>query len=331
MARAGRPPEVCPAQPPDVRHATAVLVLATLLVTSGCVSLPTDGSGGGSAGTAAPGEVRVTVTGVIDGDTIRVRFRNGSTDTVRLLSVDTPETRGDNAPDEFEGVPETAAGRECLRAAGHEATRVMTRRLLSESVTLQYDPRADRRGYYGRLLAYVVHDGENVNYRLVADGHARVYDSTFTESDRFYAAESDAQSSRAGLWTCRDPDAATFDTATPTATPAGDGIVVAEIHADAAGRDGENLNDEYVVLANRGDDAVDLSGWTVTDAADHTYRFPDGATLDPGARVTLHTGSDTDSDTDRYWDRGSPVWNNDGDTVTVRDTSGTVVAQRTYG
>jgi endonuclease YncB( thermonuclease family) len=38
---------------------------------------------------AAP---RARVIEVIDGDTIVVAFANGSTDTIRLLGVDTPET-----------------------------------------------------------------------------------------------------------------------------------------------------------------------------------------------------------------------------------------------
>jgi hypothetical protein len=120
-------------------------------------------------------------------------------------------------------------------------------------------------------------------------------------------------------------------TTDPTATPAGDAsLVVASIHADAEGRDGENLNDEYVVFRNRGNETLALSGWTVADEVDHTYQFPDGATLPAGETVTLHTGSGEDSTTDRYWNRGSPVWNNDGDTVIVRDASGQVVAREPY-
>jgi micrococcal nuclease len=67
------------------------------------------------------------------------------------------------------------------------------------------DPSADRRGSYGRLLAYVRVDGTDFNYRLVDTGHARVYDTTFARSDRYYAAEGQAQEAGDGLWTCRTP------------------------------------------------------------------------------------------------------------------------------
>jgi competence protein ComEC len=118
------------------------------------------------------------------------------------------------------------------------------------------------------------------------------------------------------------------DGGTTTAAPTA--LAVADINADAAGNDRENLNDEYVVFENTGDDPLDLSGWTVEDEVGRTYTFPDGTTLDPGATVTLHTGTGTDTDTDLYWGSGSPIWNNDGDTVIVRTPDGTIVVESSY-
>ena len=109
-----------------------------------------------------------------------------------------------------------------------------------------------------------------------------------------------------------------------TANEAG---LAVSVHADAEGNDNENLNDEYVTLTNRGAEPVDLAGWTVVDEAGKTYEFG-SLTLNPDASVWLHTGSGTDTDTDVYWGRSGAVWNNDGDTVTVRAANGTVVAER---
>ncbi|WP_415380531.1 lamin tail domain-containing protein [Halosimplex sp. TS25] len=126
-------------------------------------------------------------------------------------------------------------------------------------------------------------------------------------------------------------------TQTPVATDGGTetasegtSLVVDEIHADAEGDDRENLNDEYVVFRNTGTEPLDLSGWTVADAADHTCTFPDGFTLDSDATVTLHTGSGSDSDTDLYWGSGSPIWNNGGDTVIVTNRAGDEVIREEY-
>ena len=184
-----------------------VVALLALTALAGCADLATSGGDDGTGnGTTLAADYRVTVTAVVDGDTVRIRFRNGSTDTVRLLGVDTPETGAENSPDEFEGVPDTAAGRACLGAAGREATRFATDRLLGETVSLRLDAQSDTRGYYDRLLAYVVVDGENFNHQLVARGYARVYDSTFTQSDRFYEAEAAAQDNGTRVWACRTPD-----------------------------------------------------------------------------------------------------------------------------
>ncbi|WP_418286085.1 lamin tail domain-containing protein [Halorubrum sp. DTA46] len=116
-----------------------------------------------------------------------------------------------------------------------------------------------------------------------------------------------------------------------TTSTESDGVpAIAAINADAEGNDWENLNDEYVVFENAGDEPIDLSGWTVEDEAARSYEFPHGFTLDPGATVTLRTGSGTDTDTELYWGSGSPVWNNDGDTVILSNADGERVIEVRY-
>ncbi|QSG09579.1 Metal-dependent hydrolase of the beta-lactamase superfamily II [Halapricum desulfuricans] len=118
---------------------------------------------------------------------------------------------------------------------------------------------------------------------------------------------------------------------TTTASPTTDtGLTVTQIHADAAGDDRENLNDEYVVFTNSGDSTLDLAGWTIADAAGHTYTVPAGVSLDPGAELVLRTGSGTDTATELYWGSGSPIWNNNGDTVIVRNSTGSIVIEEDY-
>ena len=121
----------------------------------------------------------------------------------------------------------------------------------------------------------------------------------------------------------------TDGTAQQTATDGG-GLVVETINADAAGAEAENLNDEYVTFRNAGNEPLDLSGYTVADAAGRTHTFADGVVVEPGATLTLHTGSGTGTTTDRYWNASSPVWNNDGDTVIMTAPDGTVVLEVTY-
>ena len=295
----------------SARTAVGVLALALLLVVAG-VPGPI-----GGADAAVSDTQEATVTEVIDGDTVDVRFPNGTTDTVRLLGIDTPEDRGGNQPEEYEGVPDNSAGSNCLGDEGGDATDYLTRRLEGETVTLKYDSEADRRGYFGRLLAYVEHDGKDVNYELVRTGRARVFDSTFSRNDSYYSAESNAQDNLRDLWRCRN------------AGGRGD-IDVEAIEPDPAGNDSENLNQEVVVLEYIGPNpAIVLDGWTVSDDDGNTYTFGT-VLLVRGGEVTLHTGSGTDTVTDVYWGRSSPVWNNGGENATVRNPDGQVGTTRLY-
>jgi len=296
-----------------MRRHVPILVAAFVLF-AGCAGFPV-------TTTTQPTQTEegtAKVLEVVDGDTIRVQYE-GRTDTVRLVGVDSPETHAANTPAEFPGVPTTEAGRNCLRGWGKNATEFAKQELAGKTVRLTFDPQTDHRDRYGRLLAYVQAEGEaeTFNYRLVAEGYARVYESDFTNIERYRAAAADAREANRGLWAC---------TVEPTTE-----VVVDAVHADAAGRDGDNLNDEYLVLRNPGNESVSLGGWTVHDEAGHTYTFPDGVTLAPGETLTLHSGSGQDGDGDYYWDASGPIWNNDGDTVTVADASGGIVVTYAYG
>ena len=114
-------------------------------------------------------------------------------------------------------------------------------------------------------------------------------------------------------------------------TPVGDrALALTWINADAEGDDRENLNGEYLVFRNMGDETLNLTGWTVTDTAGNRYTVPEGVTLEADATVTLHTGSGTDTEDHLYWGSKTPVWNNGGDTVTLRNNTGTIVLEETY-
>ncbi|GAB7093924.1 lamin tail domain-containing protein [Halolamina litorea] len=127
------------------------------------------------------------------------------------------------------------------------------------------------------------------------------------------------------------PTEATTDApTTSTATDGGASIELATINADAEGDESENLNGEYVTFENTGSSSVDLSGWELADAADHTYTIPEGTVLEPGDRITIYTGSGTDTETELYWGQSSPVWNNGGDTIILRDESGNIVIEEAY-
>jgi micrococcal nuclease len=142
-----------------------------------------------------------TITRVVDGDTVEVRFADGEEDTVRLLGVDTPETElGRVDPPEFEGIPANNAGRDWLFEWGEKATSFATEALDGREVRVATDPEAGRRGSYGRLLAYIYVNGQNFNRQLIEEGYARMYDSSFSQRSAFAEAEARARQNDVGLW-----------------------------------------------------------------------------------------------------------------------------------
>ena len=133
--------------------------------------------------TLPPAGVPVIVIRAIDGDTLLLEggFR------VRLLGVNTPETKHPDRPAE---------------PFGQEAYE-FTRNLVEQrDVTLEFD--RERLDNYRRLLAYVyLPDGTLLNERLIESGHSPAVVSFPIRSDRrriFEQAERLAQKNIAGIW-----------------------------------------------------------------------------------------------------------------------------------
>jgi len=111
----------------------------------------------------------------------------------------------------------------------------------------------------------------------------------------------------------------------PSASATGS-IYIYKIYFNSPGSDtrsNTSLNAEYIIIKNKGSVNRSLGGWTVRDRSGHTYKFGT-FTLKPGYAVTLHTGKGTNNSTHRYWGLSNYVWNNDGDTAYLRNSSGTL-------
>ncbi|MEU6808975.1 lamin tail domain-containing protein [Streptomyces sp. NPDC046831] len=109
-------------------------------------------------------------------------------------------------------------------------------------------------------------------------------------------------------------------------------VQISNVHHDSAGRhhrSSHSLSREYVVLTNSGRHAVNLSGWTLSDRAGHTYTFHHYR-LDGRSSVRVHTGFGRDTRTDLYQDRRNSVWDR-RDTATLRDNHRHVVDTVSWG
>ena len=133
----------------------------------------------------APSGNTAKVTRIVDGDTIEINYQ-GRTESVRLLLVDTPETKHPQLP---------------VQPFGPEASAFAEEMLLGKTVQVEFDgPKRDK---YDRMLAYLWVDGKNFNEMLLEKGLARyayVYDPPYTHQSSMKAAEARAKEKRIGIW-----------------------------------------------------------------------------------------------------------------------------------
>ncbi len=125
----------------------------------------------------------VTVSRVVDGDTIEVSPVVEDVSEVRLIGVDTPEVYGEAEP------------------FGAEASEFTKQALSGQHVALELD--AEKIDPYGRLLAYVwLEDGGMFNETLVEEGYAQVatFPPNVRYTDRFLEAQREAREAGRGLW-----------------------------------------------------------------------------------------------------------------------------------
>lgn len=167
--------------------------------------------------TALPDGEKTAVESVVDGDTIVVA---GGT-RVRLLGVDTPETKDPRKPVQCFGV----------EASAHTSSLVEP----GTPVRLVYD--VERLDQYGRTLAYVYRqvDGLFVNAALVAEGFALVatFPPNVAHVEEFTALARVAREGGRGLWSACGDEPASPSPAPPMAV------------APSAGSSGDSCDPSY--------------------------------------------------------------------------------------
>lgn len=126
------------------------------------------------------------VTEVIDGDTFKI-WLNGTEQTVRLLGIDTPETK------------HPQKGVECY---GREASSKLSELIEGKIVTLIPDTKQPNIDRYDRLLRYVyINENIDVNQIMVSEGYAKTYTSLPSDKMEYYLTlETEAKAKNLGLW-----------------------------------------------------------------------------------------------------------------------------------
>ncbi|MEA2011153.1 MAG: lamin tail domain-containing protein [Actinomycetota bacterium] len=260
------------------------------------VALGVVACGGTDEPTTEPEGTSARFVYAFDGDSMEVDV-GGRAEEVRLLGINAPE------------------GDECF---GDEAREALIDLVADRSLVLVTDA-ADDTDRYGRLLRYVLVDGEIVNGRMLAEGYAVTLQGDHRYNDEFVEIGNLAADAALGMWA---PDAC------GPVPPAGATII--DVEHDPPGPDDDRLNEEYVAIANKGTKPLDLAGWTLRDESSQNRYVFSGLSLGPGTSVTVRTGCGEDNDGTLYWCSERSIWSNGGDTAILQDRHGNVAVRWTY-
>lgn len=239
-----------------------------------------------------PPPANPVVRSAYDGDTLTLE--NG--DKVRLSWVNTPELK-----------PAQAYGKEA---------RDFTRNLVvGRNVTLILQGENPRDGY-GRLLSGVLVGETNLSYALLQQGlgHVFIVPPEAYDMRGLLEAQRVARRARRGIWGDEHYQGAFHMTS---------------FHANANGDDNENLNGEYLRIANISDGPASTAGYTITKAAGISFALPT-AVIPEGHTFTLHTGRGADRTDPKHpiqlhLQQDQPIWNNTREKATLFDPFGKVV------
>lgn len=167
---------------------------------------------------------------------------------------------------------------------------------------------------YGRLLRYLYTDDIFVNLEMVKRGFANVYTNppNVKYIEDLLEAERHAREHDLGLW-----------------KRSGVENIKIEINYDAQGNDNKNLNGEYIVLFNDSDMDFEIGRWNIKDSARNSYIFANYL-FESKKRILLFTGNGKDEEGKFFWNSTSPIWNNDHDTLYLRDADGMLIGIYDY-
>ena len=134
-----------------------------------------------SSSSTGSNKEQITLTKVIDGDTIKV-IVGGTEQSVRLIGLNAPEIgdcRGDWSRSELEKL------------------------LADQTILLESDTTQGEKDKYGRLLRYI-HTGRglNVNEKIIEIGGAKeyTYDKDYKYKELFVNAQNTAKKDKLGVW-----------------------------------------------------------------------------------------------------------------------------------
>lgn len=212
---------------------------------------------------------------IIDGDTI---VMNDNTH-IRLLGINSPEKN------EFYDI---------------EATNSLIEMIANKTVILEYGK--DRTDLYGRTLAYVILDGENINVEQVRRGFANTF---IYNNDEYTSALNEA-------WN--------------ECLANGKNLCEKSNNKCASCIELENLDlkKQEVSFYNNCSFDCDLTKWNIKDEGRKNFYFGNFI-LGSNKEANVIVGNYSDNEDNLFWKGYDYVWTSTGDTLFLRDENGKLV------
>jgi hypothetical protein len=92
---------------------------------------------------------------------------------------------------------------------------------------------------------------------------------------------------------------------------------------------GSSEPDEYVEIRNDDSSPIQLNNWTLEDEEHHVFKFPPFV-IQPNQTCRIYTNEYHPEWCGFRYESGSAIWNNGGDTATLRDANGTLIDDYSY-
>lgn len=124
---------------------------------------------------------------VVDGDTVVALFQNNTSEKIRIIGMNAPES---------------VDPRKEVQCYGKEASAHLRDLIQGKIVRLERDDSQQNKDKYGRLLRHVFLSDLNIAESMIKDGYAYeyTYSAAYKYQKIFKIAQQEAQKNEAGLW-----------------------------------------------------------------------------------------------------------------------------------
>ncbi|REK76371.1 thermonuclease family protein [Paenibacillus paeoniae] len=278
-----------------MRYSLQLLLLMLSIMLAGCSAISI------SANQNVKSDTWYAVDGYVDGDTFKITVGDTS-NTIRMLYIDTPEIKKGNTPVQKYG-PEASA---------------FTEKLLKESgeVKLTFDKEIKDR--YDRTLAIVeLKDGRILNELLLQEGLAKVLivEPNVKMENVYKQLEQTAKQNKIGLWSSGKETSQAEISVHKTHHM---GLV---IDVDKRG--------ELVTITNTTSATIDMEGWKLISVrGNQTYTFPE-VELPANSKLLVSSGDSHVKDANAIlliWEVDNVWSNNEPDPAELYNENNELVA-----